>query len=408
MNGLRPERRLRPETLRLLPVLAPVALAGGAALTAAVIGFAAAPLSAAAFGGVGVLAVVSILAEAFPVPVAAFPAGTISLSAIFIVGAGVLYGWEAAVAVGFVARASLELAQRRPPAKLVFNGALYALSGLAAGAGAALAGRLEGVPGLFLTVLAASAAFCMVNVPLVVAIVSRASRRPFVPMLRGWVGWTAVSFGVMASVSLMLCALWQRSPALAIALVGPLTATALYQRSMHQALGAMELALTDPLTGLGNHRHFHDDLLRELDSAGDAPVSLFLIDLDDFKRINDTYGHPAGDQVLVRVAACLRSGGEAYRLGGDEFALLLPGHDAAAAEATAHEVLARLAALEPEGGVRVTFSGGLAAYPLHASERSELLRVADVALYTAKRAGKNQLRTSSPVERTLNVVAASG
>jgi PleD family two-component response regulator len=56
----------------------------------------------------------------------------------------------------------------------------------------------------------------------------------------------------------------------------------------------------------------------------------------------------------------------------------------------------------------VTFSGGLATYPLHASERSELLRVADVALYTAKRAGKNQLRTSSPIERTLSVVAASG
>jgi len=76
-----------------------------------------------------VLALASALAERFPVPVAAFPAGTISLSAIFIVAAGVLYGWDAAVVVGFVARASLELAQRRPVAKLLFNGALYALSG---------------------------------------------------------------------------------------------------------------------------------------------------------------------------------------------------------------------------------------------------------------------------------------
>jgi diguanylate cyclase (GGDEF)-like protein len=290
--------------------------------------------------------------------------------------------------------------------KLVFNGALYALSGLAAGVGELLGSRVAGIPGLFLTVLAGSAAFCVVNVPLVVAIVSRASRQPFVPMLRGWFGWTAVSFGVMASISLTLCALWQQSPALAIALVGPLAATALYQRSMHQALGAMELALTDPLTGLGNHRHFHDDLLLELDRAGNTSVSLFVVDLDDFKRINDTYGHPAGDRVLARVAACLRSGGEAYRLGGDEFALLLPGYDAAAAEKIAHTVLGRLAALEPEGGVRVTFSGGLAAYPVHANERSELLRVADVALYTAKRAGKNQLRTAGSTAPTLSVVAS--
>jgi diguanylate cyclase (GGDEF)-like protein len=405
MNGLRPERLLSRETLRLLPVIAPVVVAGGAALAAGAFSLGADPPGVAASVGIGVLALASVLAERFPVPVAAFPAGTISLSAIFIVAAGVLYGWDAAVIVGFVARAALELAQRRPAAKLLFNGALYGLSGLAAGLGALLGVRAGGVPGLFLAVLAGSAAFCIVNVPLVVAIVSRASREPFVPMLRGWIGWTAVSFGVMASVSLMLSALWERSPALAIALVGPLAATALYQRSMHQALGAMQLALTDPLTGLGNHRHFHDDLLRELDGAGNSPVSLFVLDLDDFKRINDTYGHPAGDRVLARVAACLRSGGEAYRLGGDEFALLLPGHDAAAAEKVAHTVLARLAALEPEGGVRVTFSGGLAAYPLHASERSELLRVADVALYTAKRAGKNQLSTAGSTAPALAAVS---
>jgi diguanylate cyclase (GGDEF)-like protein len=406
MNGLRPGRLLSKETLRLLPVLAPVAAAGGAALTAAVIALATDLPGAGAWRGIAVLAIASVLAERFPVPVAAFPAGTISLSVIFIVAAGVLFGWEAAVVVGFVARTALELAQRRPLAKLAFNGGLYALSGFAAGTGGELADRVAGVPGLFLAVLAGSAAFCAVNVPLVVAIVARASRQPFAPMLRGWIGWTAISFGVMASVSLTLCALWQSSPALAVALVGPLAATALYQRSMHQALGAMELALTDPLTGLGNHRHFHDDLLQELDNADGEPVSLFLLDLDDFKRINDTYGHPAGDRVLARVAACLRSGGEAYRLGGDEFALLLPGYDEAAAESVAHAVLERLAALEPEGGVRVTFSGGLAAYPLHASERSELLRVADVALYTAKRAGKNRLRAAGSPAPTLAAVAA--
>jgi diguanylate cyclase (GGDEF)-like protein len=395
MNGLRPGRFLERETLRLLPVLAPVAVTGGAALAAAVIALSTDAPGWRAAAGILVLAVVSAVAEAFPVPVAAFPAGTISLSAIFIVAAGTLYGWEAAVVTGFLARASVELIQRRPAQKLIFNSALYALSGLAAGGGAALGLRVSGVGGLFLAVLLGSAGFCLVNVPLVVAIVARASRNPFVPMLRGWIGWTAVSFGVMASVSLMLSALWQRNPALAVALVGPLAATALYQRSLHQALGAMQLALTDPLTGLGNHRHFHDDIQRALDDADDdEPVSLLLLDLDNFKQINDTHGHPAGDEVLAASATCLRAGGEAYRLGGDEFALLLPGYDTGEAGQVAGAVLERLAELECRAGVRITFSGGLATFPRHASERSELLRVADVALYSAKRAGKNRLRVA--------------
>src|ERR671932_2162606 len=116
-------------------------------------------------------------------------------------------------------------------------------------------------------------------------------------MLREWFGWTAVSFGIMASTSLMLAALWQRSPLLAAPLVGPLVAIALYQRSTHRALDAMKLALTDPLTGLGNHRHFHESLQRELATAEETgnPVSLCFLDIDDFKRINDQFGHPAGD-----------------------------------------------------------------------------------------------------------------
>jgi diguanylate cyclase (GGDEF)-like protein len=395
MNGQRPARLLSGETLRLLPVLAPVAVGGGAALAAAVVAYSTDSPSWSAVAGVFALATCSALAEAFPVPVAAFASGTISLSAVFIVASGVVYGWQAAVITGFLARSSVDLVQRRPLRKVVFNGGLYALSGLAAGVTAPLGLDVGGVGGLFLGVFAGSAAFALVNIPLVVAIVARASRTPFLPALRGWVGWTAASFGVMASLSLMLSALWQRSPALAVALVGPVAATALYQRSLNQALGAMQLALTDPLTGLGNHRHFHDDIQRALDDAdGDEPVSLLLLDLDDFKHINDTHGHPAGDDVLAAAAACLRAGGEAYRLGGDEFALLLPGCDTVEASGVADTVLEQLAGLECADGVRVTFSGGLATFPRHAAERSELLRVADVALYSAKRSGKNRLRVA--------------
>jgi len=95
----------------------------------------------------------------------------------------------------------------------------------------------------------------------------------------------------------------------------------------------MRLALTDPLTGLGNHRHFHERLERELAQARERrlPLSLCLIDVDDFKRINDRFGHPAGDRLLSQLATRLRQTGEAFRLGGDEFALLLPGLDESAA-----------------------------------------------------------------------------
>ena len=113
----------------------------------------------------------------------------------------------------------------------------------------------------------AALAFYAVNIPLIAGVISRWAREPFLPLLVKSVGWTAVPFSIMASVSLMLAVLWDRSPYLATALVGPLVAIALYQRSVHSALKAMRLALTDPLTGLGNHRHFQERLQSDLDRA---------------------------------------------------------------------------------------------------------------------------------------------
>src|SRR5207253_4054235 len=128
---------------------------------------------------------------------------------------------------------------------------------------------------------------------------------------------TTAPFAFMASAALTLIVLWERQPVLSIALVGPLLAIALYQRSTHKAIQAMRLALTDPLTGLGNHRSFHERLQRELVAAEQSatPVALCLFDLDDLKTINDHHGHPMGDAVLSQVASRLRQGGEAFRLG---------------------------------------------------------------------------------------------
>jgi diguanylate cyclase (GGDEF)-like protein/putative nucleotidyltransferase with HDIG domain len=207
-----------------------------------------------------------------------------------------------------------------------------------------------------------------------------------------------VPFSLMASAALMLVVLWERSPFLSVALVGPLLAIQLYQRAIVGALRAMRLAHTDPLTGLGNHRHFHERLERELRHAHEKrlPLTLCLVDVDDFKRINDRFGHPAGDRVLSRLAARLRQTGEAFRLGGDEFALLLPGYDEAAAVTAAASVVERIAVIEFEQLGSVTVSAGVATSPMHASERDELIRLADSALYWAKEYGKNRVRSYRP------------
>jgi diguanylate cyclase (GGDEF)-like protein len=187
---------------------------------------------------------------------------------------------------------------------------------------------------------------------------------------------------------------------LSVALVGPLLAIALYQRSVHRALVATRLALTDSLTGLGNQRHFHERLQQELDAAasGTSSVALCILDVDGLKRVNDMYGHPVGDRLLERVAGCLRHGGEGFRVGGDEFALLLPGRDAEAAREIAAAVLARVATLDVSDGSQegVHVSAGVAVFPTHCRERNDLYRCADEALYASKRAGGNQVVVHTP------------
>ena len=159
---------------------------------------------------------------------------------------------------------------------------------------------------------------------------------------------------------------------------------------------AVSEALTDPLTGLGNHRHFHERLQRELTRAQEdgLPLTLCFIDVDDFKRINDRFGHPAGDQVLSQIAGRLRQGGEAFRLGGDEFAILLPRLDEADALAAAHSIVTRIANVEVGEMGPITVSAGVATFPDHGGERDELIRLADNALYWAKEHGKNRVRVS--------------
>jgi diguanylate cyclase (GGDEF)-like protein/putative nucleotidyltransferase with HDIG domain len=120
------------------------------------------------------------------------------------------------------------------------------------------------------------------------------------------------------------------------------------------------------------------------------------VDVDDFKRINDRFGHPTGDRVLSLVAARLRQTGEAFRLGGDEFALLLPGYGEPEAQTTAESIIDRIAALDLEQTGPVTVSAGIVLAPRHGRDRDELLNLVDGALYWAKEYGKNQARSYRP------------
>jgi diguanylate cyclase (GGDEF)-like protein len=149
-------------------------------------------------------------------------------------------------------------------------------------------------------------------------------------------------------------------------------------------------ARTDNLTGLPGHRAFHEALGAAIEDNG--LFSLATIDIDDFKRVNDAHGHPVGDEALCRVADALRGavrdGDEVFRVGGEEFAVLIRGLDGIDAVPLCDRLRAAVAAAPFELPLRVSI--GLASWPSDATERSELLRRADDALYAAKRAGKDR------------------
>lgn len=388
------------ETIWLLPIVAPVAFAGATVAIAATVVFGRSAPDPGELLGLLALFAAAAFVEAFPVPIEAEyqDKSETSLANVFIVGTAVIYDWSAATVLAFMTMLLVESIRRRQtPSRIIYNTALYALAAAAAG-GATSIVPFDGLQGLFLEAALGSLAFYVVNIGLLAAVVARSGRERYERVAYGYVRWTVVPFVIMASVTLMLAVIWQRSPFLAAALTGPLIAIALYQRSVHRAVEAMRLASIDPLTGVGNHGNFHDRLdavLAEADEAGTA-VSLCLLDIDDFKQINDIRGHPVGDRVLARLAGELRQSEEAFRIGGDEFALLMAGTAERDAITAAERIVERVAGTELEPGVRTSVSAGVATYPRHASDRGELVQAADKALYEAKGAGKSRARLFHP------------
>jgi diguanylate cyclase (GGDEF)-like protein len=382
---------------RLTALLVPVCLAGLGVLVAAGYVFATTSHSQRTIVSLLALTAAATLAERFPVPINAEGGGVVSLTFVFAVAAIVLYGWAAGALLLLVATGAIHMAQHRPIERIAFNVAVLAIVALAAGL---LISPINGgsVGALIARVLVAATADSVVNILFISGAIALSTGQSYRKLVPDNLKATITPFAFMASAALMLVVLWQRSPVLATALIGPLLAISFYQRSTHRALRAMRLALTDPLTGLGNHRHFHERLQRELVNAEEqhAPLTLCFVDIDDFKNINDRFGHPSGDRVLSQVGSRLRQGGEAFRLGGDEFALLLVDHDEGMALAAANSVVERIGSSDFDRIGSVTVSAGLATFPVQGHGRDELIRLADSALYWAKEHGKNRVRLYRP------------
>jgi diguanylate cyclase (GGDEF)-like protein len=382
---------------RLAALVVPVVLIGLGVVTVAAYSVAVTPLGALSLLALLGLLAAQMLAERYPVPLEGVDSGGLSLSFVFAVATTVLYGWALGAIITFTSTLIVQSLDHRPRIRVAFNSTVFALAAAVGGLAIVPIG-LDTLPQIVASVALCAFAYNLLDMVLISAAVAVSSGKSFVGTFRSAAKVAVVPFALMASASLMLIVLWQRSPFLSVVLVGPLLAIALYQRSTYRALRAMRLALTDPLTNLGNHRHFHERLQRELQAAEEKsqPLSLCLVDIDDFKRINDRFGHPAGDGVLGQVGKRLRQGGEAFRLGGDEFAVLLPGLNGQHAFAAAASIVDRIAALDLEHIGSITVSAGLATYPVQGVGRDELIRLADSALYWAKEHGKNQVRAYRP------------
>lgn len=156
-------------------------------------------------------------------------------------------------------------------------------------------------------------------------------------------------------------------------------------------------AMTDSLTGLYNHRAFHERLRQALASASRSheAVSVLMLDIDDFKRVNDIYGHGAGDEILRGLATTLedsvRASDVVYRLGGEEFAIVIVSPSPENAEQLARRVVDRVEATDFDPAGRITISVGLARGPEHAMNPRELIACAEAAMMSAKARGKNQI-----------------
>jgi diguanylate cyclase (GGDEF)-like protein len=379
--------------LRLKVYIGAVLAATFPLLTLAVARITSAPPDADTLLGVGVFLTLAFFADLKPVPLDEKGDRPISLAFMFILASEILFGWEYAVLTAALSVFVPQLIERRPPSRMLFNTGAYVLATVA-----------SAFPGIFITVDGNSSAlpiaawtflggavFALVNFMLVcLAIVFLTSTR-FRPLFVDNVRHGGPAFVTMAFFAALAVVLWHVDPPVLVLLAGPLAALTLYQRSALASKIARRDAHTDSLTGLGNHRAYElmlAELLERAENDG-TPLVLVYADIDDFKSINDTFGHPVGDAVLQQLGSIFDDrGGAAFRFGGDEFALTYT--------LTADEIAAELEALldtvattQFDGVGRIGISLGACAH-VGGMEASDLERRTDAALYGSKHQGKHR------------------
>ncbi|HKB94089.1 MAG TPA: diguanylate cyclase [Gaiellaceae bacterium] len=346
--------------------------------------------------GIGLFLALSLGADFRPVPLDE-NGNNVSLAFVFIIASRLIFGWDVGIIIAAISIAPSEILRRSAPLRTSFNSAAYAIAAASAGI-TSLFGSYESNDVLRLTLYAflSGMIFIFVNTAVVAGAVSLSDDMPYGSAFSTLIRMCGGAFTVMAFLAALAANLWNIRPELLVLLAGPLFALTLYQRTALRSRIAVRDANTDNLTGLGNHRAYQAVLRTRIDEAErmGAEFSLGIVDVDDFKRINDTYGHQVGDDVLVALAEILRDAteAEAYRCGGDEFALIFDG-DGTGAFGRVTEIQEAVAGL---GLTPVTISVGIASYPSQASDADSLQRMADGALYWSKHHGKNRSFVYSP------------
>ncbi|UQX87607.1 EAL domain-containing protein [Jatrophihabitans telluris] len=320
------------------------------------------------------------------------PQGVV-MSTAFVCAMLFLWGpWPAIVMVSVAACAS-DLRAEKPWWKVAFNVGQYATSVFAAYLVMYVAGSRPSIdhplPRFHVLdlawVLGVWAVYFLVNLFLVAGIISfdRSFKEVFLEDFSHYTTMTFAVLGISPAIVILAQNLWQLLPSLLIPLL-------LLYRMAQMSLEHEHDASHDPLTGLPNRASMRFALNRELSFREKRTFGFLLIDLDHFKEVNDTLGHHVGDDLLVHVAqrlsTAVRTEDLVARLGGDEFAVIIPDADERRSRAIAERI--RVALSEPiyiqSLSLRAEASIGLAMFPEHGSGEEELLRHADVAMYTAK------------------------
>jgi diguanylate cyclase (GGDEF)-like protein/putative nucleotidyltransferase with HDIG domain len=289
---------------------------------------------------------------------------------------------------------------------VAFNVANYALAGLVAHQVASIGNPLysDRIVALdVLTLIAAAAAFVLLNHLLIVLVVRLARGRPFANCIEDMLACMPVD-GALAITGACLAVLWAVTPALALLAAGPMLL-------MYRALWVPLLehkSRTDPKTGLYNSEYLANELVDGLATArrNGEPFSVVMIDLDQLRAVNNRHGHLVGDELIRSVAGVVArvtaSAGIPARFGGDEMCIALPRTGLAAAQALAEEVRRAVGetriTVEGAAPLRPTVSIGVASCPQHGATVDDLLQAADTAVYDAKLGGRNRIRSALAAE----------